>query len=413
MIFFPNLSRHSEQRREFLKWFYRPLQGKESIFSSSGHKVSYSPQYIMGRDNQAKRSFHNMIEKISNLVFNSKGRISYSEIKEFLTPETLAVISNNPVRRNKISLLKLCRIIHPNSRFDLWKRILSNSSVLNKKALFDVWYNIYNDHGNINFQLVDTPDGEERFNAYPKNIKLLSSLALTDPLLIDNNVVKNRYTQTKKKGWEMIRVINGRRWQTLKLPDIVRDAIEKDAPERFVIAVDISAVEFSSFSFLAEIMDKRAFNIFCFLIKNGQLPGKIISMEELCAYAAAFFDDQSSLPFLRAIEEFHPGTLKTIRDEWGRNLLWYAVHNKKTGWFHPNCKLTPFLIEEAHCDPENKNHLGLSYDFITESLTCEQKLQQMRYRYAPVSYIWQSPKLVAPVSDPYSLRHTQPLTALK
>jgi len=176
--------------------------------------------------------------------------------------------------------------------------------------------------------------------------------------------------------------------------------------------VDISALEVSTFSFLAEIMDKKAFKIFRFMVKNGQLPGKIISMEELCAYAAASFDDNSSLPFLRAIEEFHPGTLKNFRDEWGRNLLWYAVHNRKTGWFHPACRLTPFLIEEAQCDPENKNQAGLSYNFVTESLTCEKKIQQMRWRYEPVSYVWQNSAWIA-VKNPYDLRHIQPISEFK
>lgn len=354
-----------------------------------------------------------MIEKLSNLVFSAKGRIHYNEIKEFLTPENLTLISNFPVRKNKLSLLKLSRVIHPNSRFNLWQRIFANRELLNKKALFDVWYHMYNDRGNIHYQVVDMPNGQERFSTYPKNIELLSSLSLTEPLLIDNGAVRNRYIQAKKIGWEVLRAINGgRRWQTLKLPELVREAIEKDIPEQFIIAVDISALEVSTFSFLAEIMDKKAFNIFRFMVKNGQLPGKIISMEELCAYAAASFDDNSSLPFLRAIEEFHPGTLKNFRDEWGRNLLWYAVHNRKTGWFHPACRLTPFLIEEAQCDPENKNQAGLSYNFVTESLSCEKKIQQMRWRYEPVSYVWQNSAWIA-VKNPYDLRHIQPISEFK
>ena len=65
--------------------------------------------------------------------------------------------------------------------------------------------------------------------------------------------------------------------------------------------------------------------------------------------------------------------------------------------------LTVFLLFEAKCDPEKEDHLGLSYKFITESLTLKKKEQQMRRRYGNSKISWNYGN---------KLRTEQPLEAL-
>ena len=64
----------------------------------------------------------------------------------------------------------------------------------------------------------------------------------------------------------------------------------------------------------------------------------------------------------------------------------------KTGWFHPDCKLTPFLLEHG-CDPLNTNQIGLSWQEITNGLPPKLKVQMMRRRYNMEHYSATSPKL--------------------
>ena len=343
------------------------------------------------------------LAQLEKLPAPLKGRISFSEVEKFLTVENLAAMSRIKDQRKKINLKKFGRMIHPNSRFDFWKRVFSCREHLDKNTFFEIWYDLYNCRGSSFFQVIDTPAGEVVLGSNVSDMELLASLPVTDFLLIDNKVVQYRYTQAKKEGWEMLRYLCGRRWQTLRLPTIVREAINNDQPEKFALAMDISGQKFSSFSLLAEILDKRALKIFRFILENGTIPGKIIPMGELCAYIVSSFDDKTATSLLYIIEELHPGVIREVKDFWGRNLLFYAVQNMETGWFHPHSQLTVFLLFEAKCDPEKEDHLGLSYKFITESLTLKKKEQQMRRRYGNSKISWNYGN---------KLRTEQPLEAL-
>ena len=318
------------------------------------------------------------MEEFFELVERSKVSccVSFSKIAHHLTPALIEAIAHST--KKKYSLLKLVRQIEPSGRFDCWKQIFESRDRLPKELLFQIWYRVFNDRSNMFYQVVDVPRGQVSYFANLHETEKLSKLPLSDFLLVDNPCVKLRYTQVQKPGWEMLRAMMGRRWQTLRLPEMLRNAIEEDDPGKFNIARDMSGQKLS-FSILGEVMDKKALKVFRMLLKESELLDKIIPLDELCGYCAGFFEDDRSVPFLETVEECFPGTLKEVRDAWGRNLLWYAMHNHKTIWFHPKCKLTQYLLK--YCDPDNSNQIGLSWRYVTENLSLKQKCQQMNWRY--------------------------------
>ena len=319
------------------------------------------------------------MEEFFELVERCKVKrcIPFSKIAHHLTPALIEAIAHST--KKKYSLLKLVRQVAPSGRFDCWKHILDCRDRLPKDLLFQIWYRMFNDRSNAYYQEVDVLFGKVAYFANLHETELLSHLPLSDFLLVDNPCVKLRYTQVQKPGWEMLRAMMGRRWQTLRLPEMLRSAIDEDDPGKFNIARDMSGQNLS-FSLLGEVMAKKSLKVFRMLLKESELLDKIIPLDELCGYCAGFFDDDRSVPFLDTIEETFPGTLKKIRDAWGRNLLWYALHNHKTIWFHPKCQLTQCLLKHG-CDPDNVNQLGLSWRYVTENLSFVQKGQQMSWRY--------------------------------
>ena len=161
---------------------------------------------------------------------------------------------------------------------------------------------------------------------------------------------------------------------------------------------------------MERILVEQSTSILRHLLEENLIPKDAMSLEELCCTCAGRFSDAISVPLLSLIEEVRPGTIKSVLDDFGRNLLWYALHNRLTGWFHPNCKLTPFLLEKG-CDPNNQNQIGISWQEVTDGLTLKQKtrLMKARYNYMPFRafFDW---KMTGKQDD---LIVTQPITALK
>ena len=178
----------------------------------------------------------------------------------------------------------------------------------------------------------------------------------------------------------------------------MRQAISEDCVPAFAMHLDMSARSIS-FSLLMEVLESGAVGIFRHLLENQRVTNDVITPSELCCLLVARFQDDISVPMLSVMDELHPGVVKGVVDLFSRNLLWYAVQNLKTGWFHPDCKLTPFLLEHG-CDPRNENQIGLAWQTVTDKLPMSLRKQMMRKRYN-----WENYK--AP--HPYLLQLSQPL----
>ena len=203
---------------------------------------------------------------------------------------------------------------------------------------------------------------------------------LTSPLLIDYLPVCQLYCLAQKPGWELLRHIPDLRiWKNLRLSMPLQQALQEDSVPAFSISCGMSK-QGMSYSLLTRIIQAGASSIFRHLLGKGEIPSSIITLPELCCMLTVQQPDNITVPFLSALEEFHPGLLKGTQDALGRNLLWYSVHNYQTGWFHPKCQLTHFLLEKG-CDPQNTNPLGLSWQEFTDSLSVGNKQLLMNQRY--------------------------------
>lgn len=307
-----------------------------------------------------------------------RGSIHFSEIASYLTADVLAVLgARNPVG---ISLLKLNQRICVGSKIDFWYTIFRSRSVLPKETLLEIWYECYNERSQYMF--VDTENGRMYLGKRSKNPRQLVAHPITDPLLIDNFNVSTRYCQAKKTGWEVLRYRSpvGRRSQSLACSDPLISAIQDDSVPEFCMMMNMTGRQVSFSLLYAIIKEQHAFQIFRYLLLENLIPERVISLAELSAWFTMEFDDKDALTLLSAIEEKQPGFLKSFRDVWGRNLLWYVTYNSLTIWFHPDCRLTNFLLD-CGCDQENENQLGLSWYYIKVNLPIEKKLRQMKRRY--------------------------------
>lgn len=278
-----------------------------------------------------------------------------------------------------LPLNEIVNRLEPGSRFGFWREVLECREFLPPEELLKVWYDCANDRGRIDFQRVTTNDGCEYYDAKLGDPEEQAASVITNPLLIDDPIVSFRYSQVKKPGWRLLRYIRGRSHRNKSIPEPVLQAIHKDHLPLFCIHKDIQGTRIS-YALLAEVVEHNALTIFRYLVENNLITDRVIPLDELCCYLTAQCKDTISVPMLTALEEFHPGVIQGVKDVFGRNLLWFAVQNKMTGWFHPDCKLTPFLLKHG-CDPQNTNQLGLPWQFVTNGLSLQQKVNMMQNRY--------------------------------
>ncbi len=292
-------------------------------------------------------------------------------------PRVLQTIVKN--QKKWMPLHKMVNRLEDGSRFDFWKMVFENRRSIPQKELLLVWYDCLNDRGCRSFQRVTTEDGYEKYDSRNSVHEKQATSVITDPLLIDDPIVSYRYCQVKKTGWQMLQYIHGRRHQTLRMADAMRQSIREDNVPLFAMHLDMAGMNVS-FSLLAEVLENKAPCIFRHLLENRMFDDSVISFSELCCYLVAWFHDGVSVPMLTVLDEFQPGLVKSVADDFGRNLLWYAIQNTKTGWFHPDCRLTPFLLEHG-CDPQNTNQIGLPWQMVADGLSLDLKQQMMRRRY--------------------------------
>ena len=172
--------------------------------------------------------------------------------------------------------------------------------------------------------------------------------------------------------WEFREQFPDFSWKTLPAWANVRDALIDDNVPGFGIRRTLMGGNLS-FSLIAEILNRKAWKIFRHLIENDlEELEKAIPLEEIVCHVVSQFFDKEAIPVLEMLEEARPGIIAGFRDALGQNLLWYGMANPQSCRFHPNCQLTAFLIQHG-CSPDHLTHIGLSWDFLTNSLSDKQK----------------------------------------
>ncbi len=308
-------------------------------------------------------------EKIEALkqICRETERISFSKVDALITADVITKIFRPKTPR--LSLKKLSTFLKPNERFAFFLRIFQLRSWIPEAELLKLLHSFC----------------EERVEKYSEET------INTDELLTDNRDICRLYCQQEKAGWQMLRYTVGRKRIKAQIPDKMREAITADEAGYFNILREMTGKRLS-YSLLYEIIVNKAVNIFRYLLQNGVTERELMSFDELAVCFTAGFEDSISVMFLQIMEDICPHQLQNVRDHWGRNLLWYASMNRNTAFFHPFCKLTPFLLE-CGCSTENKNLLDISWKNMFCSLTYRQKEQMLKARYSSYT-LWKRFHLV-------------------
>ena len=297
---------------------------------------------------------------------------SYRLIAEYMSDENLLEYGKSPLGEEL--LLWASHKLEHNSMYIFWERILRNRQWFSDAFLASIWYELFIDCGNENHQHPVEADGSENdFSWHENDLDRMSKSVITSPYLLDSRTVINRYCQARKEGWKTLRYLRaGRQWMMLPCWESVRKELNGDFVPGFEIGRAMLGGNLS-FSLIAEILNQNAWHIFRHLLENNldELE-RVVPLEEIACHAVAQFPDGRAIPVLEMLEETRPGLIAGFRDAFGQNLLWYEMANPRTCWFHPNCRLTPFLLELG-CSPEHPTHIGLSWRFLTNSLTDKNK----------------------------------------
>jgi len=281
-------------------------------------------------------------------------------------------------------------------KFYFWKTVFENRDVIPRDKLIKVWYTCLEDR--TRKWHVHSPEKDR-----PEWLAVASN-----PLLLENRFVVNNIVENKEKGWRYLRCINGIGTRKMKFSPRMQEAFDKGDGPLFSIICQMEGVGICH-SLLVEILKGWQMSILHHLITNNLIPEKLMTLEELCCFCTVQFTDRQSVRLLSTIEKARPGILKSVRDPFGRNLLWYALFNRCTAWFHPNCTLTPFLLK-AGCDPENRNTVGISWKEVGEGLSTTRKLEMMKGYYD--FYYFQKDACAYGFNN-RELKRDQPLAALR
>ena len=304
------------------------------------------------------------------------GRKRFRDIDGLLTGDTVDLIYGSPTP--EFTLQDLAGKIATVDRYKFWKRVFELRGHIPEETVFYFWYECVTDPRR-NYspspleQVVAKVNGRECPD--PKSPE---NLPPADELLIDNPAVCARYCRERKPGWEMLRCLSPCRPAPPDMPEKMRRAIEADRVETFMIFRDMTGKRLSC-GLLMETIRNKAYKIFSELLKECLRVGSPVTPERFCVLCVSRLEDALSVPALEIVEKLKPGTVKNVRDRWGRNLLWYAAANRRTAFFHPFCRLTPFLLE-CGCDPENENQLGLPWRTVLNRLSLCQKEELLRER---------------------------------
>ncbi len=326
-----------------------------------------------------------------------RGLASFGELWEGLAaPGALETLAAYPERWRGVSDLAVAWRLQRPAYLPYLKFLVDNRERIPRKELVTLWdffyLNLWDYFGGLSHKpiLVETLDGAIEVcrcrDAYLRakgsdrvaTTERLRNSLVTDSLFVDDPECCYRYCVLQKPGWEMLRYTIGRRHLKARMTAPMRAALKEDDAAAFAISLDLSGIGVS-YSLIWEVLQAGAMKILRNLFETGRIPEAVITLPELCCLLVAEFPDDKATTILYAIERWHPGTIGGVRDAFGRNLLWYTVHNPETVWFADDNGLAHFLMIFG-CSPENANQAGLNWRELCEALTPDQKRGYIRRR---------------------------------
>ena len=307
---------------------------------------------------------------------------SFFSLFPFLTPEVISFLGENP--DGEISLCRLGSRVK--GHFHYYQHLFRSRRLLPQGMLKDLWFKFLHSRSFLSNVQYSEVEGRKELVRIPPDpseseLELLSSLPLTDALLIDHPVVSFRMVQTRKPGWKFLRYMHECTWGTQEeLPWKLQEAVRADQVEKFFISLDLTGVAVN-FGVVMKVMKGKAWGILKTLLEKRMFEKgpEEITLEGLCCFCVSSLNNEEAVEALSVIEAIFPGVIKNTQDDFGRNLFWYTLDNRQISWFDSGCPLISFLISKG-CALDNTNTLGLSWKFINDSMTPELKKQVLDWR---------------------------------
>ncbi|MBR2873503.1 MAG: hypothetical protein IKB99_08390 [Lentisphaeria bacterium] len=162
-----------------------------------------------------------------------------------------------------------------------------------------------------------------------------------------------------------------------KLPKGIEEAIKNNSYPAFAMYSEMYNLRIT-FPLLNFIVECGATTLMGELMKAKRIPAKILN--KLLFYAVVHLPETTLIPLLESIEDGLPGQIKNCKDAAGKNLLWYAICNKKTytsevQWNDPGSKMTEYLLKLG-CDPDNLNALDVSWRYCLLNANLSRRSQR-------------------------------------
>jgi hypothetical protein len=337
----------------------------------------------------AERGWPEVLDWLGRYQFSQNHNVNFWYVNHFLCEDALKILSSNPGRWKPLS--KVYDSMASASKFPFLLHCFRMRGFLSVDELVGLWYRCFEDDVLLNWhrrrdllyvgQQIQTSRNE--CLDYPRGIagdELLNSM-LTDHLLIDNSVVIDCFCRCRKEGWKYLRHTKTRNMVgEANLDQTLKNALLEHNTAEFCIRWDMLGRKTITFVLLYTIARAGAVGIFGQMLERMPEAKLANILDELCISIVASLPEPTVTQLLKVMETVHPVVLRQVHDCWGRNLLWYAMHNRRFAWFHPKCTLTPFLLE-AGCDPKNHNQLGLAWQDVNDWLTLPKQEQMMRDRW--------------------------------
>ncbi len=325
-----------------------------------------------------------------------KPQVGFGELLEGLAaPNALEILADYPERWRGVSDLVVEGRLQSFSYLPYLKFLHENRERILRKELVTLWnffLNVGDDYVETPHEpmLVETFDGDIEVcrihDAYLRakggdrvaTVEQLRDSLATNPLFVDHPKCCYRYCVLQKPGWELFRYAVGRKRGKFRLTPQMAKALLDDDAASFVIALDISGMA-GCYSLLWIVLCAGATNVLTHLLESGRIAQWGITLPEICCLLVADFTDEQAIKILGALEKWRPGTLGGVHDAFGRNLLWYTVHNRKTVWFADDFGIAHFLMTHG-CTPKNTNQAGLTWRELCVALTPELKNRYIQRR---------------------------------
>ena len=290
-----------------------------------------------------------------NALRLGKANIPYEIVAPFMSKENLALLGRQKMSRRMLCSLSRNKLRHED-RFLFWEAVLSAGECIPVEWRASIFLDCL--RSSESWEPRERNGKVPYYNGRDYDKAELADYVVSSKWLVDAPLVRKWYCRLHKPGCELLTCIDQKREGNYPLRNKLLLYIEKDDLPGFGMLYTMSGAG-TCWTLVRDILHKGAIRIFEWLLENEPSMSSAIKPYHLMVYAVANLTPKAAIEVVNCLELHSPGTVVRV-DEFGNNLLWYSLHNKKARRDEHLKELIAFLCNSG-CNPDSRNHLGLSY----------------------------------------------------